>query len=58
LQALSSGLPGVTHARPKDTNYEMLEDFDREHLNSNEEGGQKEEDEEAEQEGGIPCQPQ
>jgi DnaJ-class molecular chaperone len=44
LTVLSQVLPGVVNARPKDTNYEMLEDFDKEHLNSSEEGGKKKED--------------
>ena len=34
LTILSQVLPGVVNPRPKDTNYEMLEDFDKEHLNS------------------------
>lgn len=29
LKALSFALPGETNPRPKDTNYEMLEDYDR-----------------------------
>ena len=44
--------------RPSDSNYEMLEDFDKEHLNSSEEGGKKKDDEEEEGEEGIGCQPQ
>ena len=44
LKALITSLPGIVNERPKDTNYEMLQDFDRQNLNSNEEGGKKEED--------------
>jgi DnaJ-class molecular chaperone len=60
LAALSQVLPGTINARPKDTNYEMLEDFEKEHLNSSEEGGKKkDDDEEEEAEGeGIGCQAQ
>lgn len=59
LAVLSQVLPGVINARPKDTNYEMLEDFEKEHLNSSEEGGKKKDDEEEEgEEGGIGCQAQ
>lgn len=57
LKALSKALPGKINARPKDANYELLQDFDREGVNTNEEGGQKEEDE-AEEEEGIGCQAQ
>ena len=46
FKALSTTLPGKINERPKDTNYEMLEDFDKELVNSNEEGGKKEEEEE------------
>jgi DnaJ family protein A protein 2 len=46
LSALSQVLPGAINARPKDTNYEMLEDFEKEHLNSSEEGGKKKDDDE------------
>ena len=58
VKALTAALPGEVNVRPKDTNYEMLEDFDRENVNSNEEGGKKEDDFEEEQEGGIGCQAQ
>lgn len=36
LEVLTKTLPGQLNARPGDSNYEMLEDFDREHLNSSE----------------------
>ena len=45
IKALSSVLPGKINERPIDTNYEMLQDYEREHENSNEEGGRKEDDE-------------
>ena len=45
ITVLSKTLPGVINERPQDNNYEMLEDFDREGANSNEEGGKKQEDE-------------
>lgn len=56
--ALSQVLPGTINARPKDHNYEMLEDFEKEHLNSSEEGGKKNEDEGEGEEEGIGCQAQ
>jgi DnaJ family protein A protein 2 len=41
LEALSSILPGKVNPRPSDNNYEMLDDFDRENINTSEEGGKK-----------------
>ena len=58
LKVLTSALPGKINERPKDNGYEMLEDFDRQNVNSNEEGGKKEEDVGEEEEGGISCNPQ
>ena len=60
LEVLASVLPGKVNERPKDNNYQMLEDFDRENLNTSEEGGHKNmEDEEEEPEaGGMGCQSQ
>lgn len=45
IAALTSILPGKINERPKDTNYQMLQEYEREHINSNEEGGRKEDDE-------------
>ena len=59
LEVLSSILPGKVNERPKG-DYQMLEDFDKESLNTSEEGGHKNmEDEEEEGEaGGVGCQSQ
>lgn len=48
ISLLISILPGKINERPKDNNYEMLEDFDRENVNSNEEGGKKKDEDEEE----------
>lgn len=41
-------LPGKVNERPKDENYSMLEDFEKEHVNTSEEGGHKNIEEEEE----------
>lgn len=58
LEALAAILPGKVNERPKDNNYEMLEDFDKENVNTSEEGGKKniEEEEEEESAGGCHAQ--
>ena len=60
LLELAKLLPGKVSDRPKDNNYQMLEDFDRENVNSNEEGGEKspEEEEAEDQEAAGGCQAQ
>lgn len=61
IEALASILPGKINERPKDNEYQMLEDFDKEGVNTSEEGGKKnmeDEDEEAEGMGGGGCQAQ
>lgn len=51
-------MPGKVNKRPNG-DYEMLEDFDHENLNSNEEGGKKKDEEGEEyEEGGGGCQAQ
>jgi len=45
LAELAKILPGKVNERPKDNNYEMMEDFDRENVNTSEEGGRKNADE-------------
>ena len=53
LKELAALLPGKVNERPKDNDYEMLEDFDKENVNTSEEGGHKNiEEEEAEAEAG------
>lgn len=54
LDALATILPGKVNERPKDNNYEMLQDFDKENVNTSEQGGKKniEEGEEEEQSAG------
>lgn len=56
LEALAKLLPGTVNERPKDNNYEMLQDFDMDNLNSNQEGGRKEDEEEGEEAGGCQAQ--
>ena len=46
LKALAKGLPGKQAARPEGHDYEMLEDFDKEQMNTNEEGGKRDEEDE------------
>ena len=46
LAELAKLLPGKVNERPKDNNYDMMEDFDRENVNTNEEGGKKSPEEE------------
>ena len=60
LEVLATILPGKVNERPKGNDYQMLEDFDKEGLNTSEEGGHKNmEDEEEEAEaGGMGCQSQ
>ena len=59
LEILASILPGKVNERPKDNNYNMLEDFDKEGVNTSEQGGKKNmEDEEDEGQGGMGCQAQ
>lgn len=43
-------LPGKVNQRPVDDNYQMLEDYDHDNLNSNQEGGKRQED--GEEDGG------
>lgn len=58
LQALSAILPGKINPRPKG-DYNMLVDFDKEGVNTSEEGGKKNiEEGEEEEEGGSGCQAQ
>lgn len=45
MKELISLLPGSTNTRPNVEDYHMFEDLDIENLNTNEEGGKKEEDE-------------
>lgn len=58
LKELATLLPGKVNERPKDNNYEMLEDFDKENVNTSEEGGHKniEEEEEEGEAGGCRAQ--
>ena len=58
LKELAQLLPGKVNERPKDNNYEMLEDFDKENVNTSEEGGHKniEEEEEEAEAGGCRAQ--
>ena len=46
IDLLTALLPGKVNKRPKDDNYEMLDDFDPESRNTSEEGGFKKEEEE------------
>ena len=59
LQGLATVLPGKINERPKG-DYHMLDDFDKEGVNTSEEGGKKnmEDEEEEGGEGGIGCQGQ
>lgn len=41
LEALSAILPGKVNERPKDNDYHMMDDFDKEGVNTSEEGGKK-----------------
>lgn len=53
LEQLAKILPGKVNERPKDNNYNMLEDFEKENVNTSEEGGHKNiEEEQQEQQGG------
>ena len=58
LEQLAKILPGKINERPKDNNYNMLEDFEKENVNTSEEGGHKniEEGEQEEQGGGCRAQ--
>ncbi len=58
LEQLAKLLPGKINERPKDNSYSMLEDFDKENVNTSEEGGHKnvEEQEQEEQSGGCRAQ--
>lgn len=58
LKELATLLPGKVNERPKDNNYEMLDDFDKENVNTSEEGGHKniEEEEEEGESGGCRAQ--
>jgi hypothetical protein len=38
---LATLLPGKVNDRPKNNEYDMLEDFDKENVNTSEEGGHK-----------------
>ena len=59
LEALAAILPGKVNERPKGNDYHMLDDFDKEGVNTSEEGGKKNmEDEDEEAEGGMGCQSQ
>ena len=51
LEALSAILPGKVSERPKG-DYQILEDFDKEGVNTSEEGGKKNMEDEDEEEGG------
>lgn len=55
LATLAKVLPGKINERPKDDKYEMLEDFDLQNVNTNEEGGRKDEEEEEVEGEGIQC---
>jgi DnaJ homolog subfamily A member 2 len=58
IEVLSALLPGKVNERPKG-DYHMLDDFDKEGVNTSEEGGKKNmEDEDEEESGGVGCQSQ
>lgn len=46
IQALAGILPGKVNERPKNNEYVMLDDFDKEGVNTSEEGGKKNAEEE------------
>lgn len=59
IEALAGILPGKINEKPKGDNWHMLDDFDREGVNTSEEGGKKNVEEgEEEEEGGVGCQAQ
>ncbi len=49
LEKLAELLPGKVNPRPKDDNYEMMEDFEIENANTSEEGGRKPDEQEEEE---------